>query len=423
MFGIKRKLGTTKASLMKIAPLKLDAKKKPAAAGGGDKRVYVLPKARFIREEILCKDAKDVADMLCVYGVAILPGVVSPKECDAHFDAVARDMETIVPTFKYDTPSTWQNLRRHGHAIHTMLFQNLGVPWLPSIVKIRQNPEFARIFAELWSELDAKNTYRASDMLMSADGIAFHLNRSDFAHGFHREGHDWLHADKAPSDNVTSVQSFLNLCDTRRAAAPSDNVTSSTQSFLDIIRGRADVHRNGCLEVILRSHNFRKEFGERFPSRKDVGFNLIENQEQLDFFLVEKKCEMAFVDAKKGDIVFWGSATWHQGKAAEKQPHSDVIAPAVFKRLAVYVSMQPRSYATPKDIEKKRKAFEELRATHHPAARHVELFPLLPRTYGQPLVAQPLAAHPELDEQGRRQWAITHGPPPPSSFFNKKQKK
>jgi hypothetical protein len=139
---------------------------------------------------------------------------------------------------------------------------------------------------------------------------------------------------------------------------------------------------------------------------KDVGFNLIQNQQQLDFFLVEKKCEMAFINAKKGDLVFWSSATVHQGKGAERQAHSDMFAPAVFKRLAVYISMQPLEYATVKDIAKKRKAFEELRATHHPASRHVELFPFLPRMYGQEMVATPLISPPLLNEQGMRQWAL-----------------
>jgi len=230
-FSNKRKLGDNISISSSNLKKKNAVKKAPFLPTAVEKeaRSYVLPKGRFIRSEILCKDAKDVADNLRTFGVAILPNVISPNDCDAHFEAVMRDMEKIVPTFKYADPRTWHNLRRHGHALHTMLFQHMGVAWMQSVVNIRQKKEFAEIFAQIWTEFDVKRKlpYRAQDMLMSADGIAVHLNRSDFTHGFHREGHDWLHADKAPSDNVTSVQSFINFCDTRSA----------------------DVNRNGCLEV------------------------------------------------------------------------------------------------------------------------------------------------------------------------------
>lgn len=357
-------------------------------------RSYALPRGRWIRDEILCKDAAGVAHTLGKYGVAIMPGVVSRSQCETDFDAVMRDLEKIVPTFKYADSRTWPNLRRDGHALHTMLFQHLGIAWAQSVVNIRQNPKLSQIFAELWTELDRKRVaekgpYRPEDMLASSDGIAALLNKSDYPYGWYKDGSDWLHCDRSHRSNVTSVQAFVNFCDTRSA----------------------DVRRNACFEALLGSHQYRKEFIERFPDIPDVEFNLLQTQAHLDFYIVEKKCEVVFVDAKAGDMVFFTSSIVHQGKPAERQPNSDVFAPAVFRRLVVYISMQPRFYATPKDIEKKRKAFDELRGTRHCAARGVELFSYLPRMYSrqQELAAKPLEEHPILNNVGKRQWALeTH---------------
>jgi hypothetical protein len=61
----------------------------------------------------------------------------------------------------------------------------------------------------------------------------------------------------------------------------------------------------------------------------------------------------------------------------------------------------PRSLATKKNLEKKIKAFEEMRMTTHWPC-DVKLFAKTPRTYGQPIENIVSLERPEIYALGRR---------------------
>ena len=105
-----------------------------------------------------------------------------------------------------------------------------------------------------------------------------------------------------------------------------------------------------------------------------------------------------------GDLYLWSSKTVHSGRPPLRQTAS----PEVFLRGVVYVSMQPKRFATPADIKRKLKAYNELRTTSHNAARGVTLFPQHPRTYGSAIdtVVRPITARPALSPLGRSLFAV-----------------
>jgi hypothetical protein len=120
---------------------------------------------------------------------------------------------------------------------------------------------------------------------------------------------------------------------------------------------------------------------------------------QVDFFVKEKGCEHVCVAAQPGDLVLWDSRLIHCGRAATR----DATA---LMRMVVYVSMQPREWATPRDLELKRRAYAQLRSTSHNAAKGIELFPVFPRVRcaaddERKRASRPVNVHPRLTALGR----------------------
>ena len=395
--GLKQK--TTKATLMKVckhSPVPKDVEPKPKKVDKKkevpEKESYKVPRGQPAREQLLCKNGAEAVEKLRKFGVAILPGFLTPPQCATAFQAVMRDLEQLIPTFKYADTKTWPNLRRDGKALHTMLIQNWGVAWMQSMVDIRQDPRITDFFAEVFSAYNPKRTaaqgpFKREDMLMSSDALSLHLNVSSCPHGWHRPGHHWLHTDKASNDFTTYVQGFISLTDFRTKG----------------------ISRGSCLHVFLYSQLYTttEEYLKRFPWTAGAQFNLIRTQAQIDYLLA-KGCEVAFIDARKGDMVIFLSQTVHEALPAERPPHCDTEEAVRCERLVIYVACQPIQMATCKDLKRKLDAYEKLSTTGHQAAVNVKTFAQCPRTYGKEdaFVVKPVAKHPTLNEQGRRQWGI-----------------
>ena len=71
------------------------------------------------------------------------------------------------------------------------------------------------------------------------------------------------------------------------------------------------------------------------------------------------------MQAPAGSLVLWDSRVVHQG----------LVPARGNQRIAVYVSYQPRGYATEADLARKRKCFDAYRMTTHAAAEGVQMFP------------------------------------------------
>jgi len=100
-------------------------------------------------------------------------------------------------------------------------------------------------------------------------------------------------------------------------------------------------------------------------------------------------------DYFNGSMVLWDSRIIHQGKEPEKTREHENF------RIVVCVCMMPRNTSNDKSLEKKKKAFNELRTTSH-WANNPKLFLKTPRTYGGDLPEFNQIHPPQLTDIGRR---------------------
>jgi len=306
----------------------------------GTKGSYVLPSPpTYARERYLASDASQAFEKLKEYGIAVIPNIIPEDLIRQTKKGVFSGLEEAFPGFCRDDKSTWRLIRDHG-AKHAQLIQEYGLGWMEPVVNLRQHPRIAQTFAELWSA-QMQTKVGPHDLFSSADGLSVYLNTEDSRGGFNRpKTGAWLHWDRRPDDPVWSVQGFVNVYKTCEGGA----------SF----------------QCLTRSHGLQHAFVERFPETKDKRFHLLANQEQADFYLL-RGCKHVCIAAMPADLVLWDSRLIHCGKAAEKTARR-------LKRMVIYVSMQPKRFASKKDVELKKRAFKQLRSTSHNAAAGVQLF-------------------------------------------------
>ena len=355
-------------------------KAKPAAATAapakGGYSMEAWP-ASYERERFLARDAAEASRLLRDTGIAVVPGLLDAAETARALDGLYGALEEAFPLFRRDRPDTWRQLRDNG-AKHAMLLQTHGLGWCQAAVDVRQSPAMAQFWADLWTQrllgrAEEEPPVEPSELLSSSDGVSVYLNRPEERGGFHRPGHDWLHWDRRPGDRMPSVQGFVNLLPTASAGA-------------------------AAFEALAGSHRRQKAFVEAFPEAADKRFFLLQTQAQADFYA--RTCEHVCIAAAPGDLVLWDSRLIHCGRAALRG------AQAPLERAVIYVSMQPRVLATPRDLELKRRAFARLLSTSHNAAAGVELFPKYPRVRcprDQELhdLSRPVARAPALTPLGR----------------------
>jgi hypothetical protein len=211
---------------------------------------------------------------------------------------------------------------------------------------------------------------KATEMYSSCDGVSVYLKDGNEPGmgGYHREGYEWLHYDRAPNDrHMWSVQGFVNLLPTERGS-----------------NGAA------AFQCLVRSHRHQQAFAERFAGAvdRDARFRTLQSQREVDFFMHECDAQpLVCVRADVGDLVLWDSRLVHSGRAATPSAVSR-------GRTVVYVAMQPKWLATERDVKRKVLAFKTLRTTSHNAAAGVKLFGRLPQPFGRRMVLRNKASHP-----------------------------
>ena len=350
---------------------------------------YVSEDPTYARKAFIAVNSSEMKAKLDEYGVCVIPRLFTEEEVDKHRTLIIKDLEKHIRGFKYDDPKTWPILHDKAKGTHRLIIQNHGFGWLPSVVNARVDPKIVDVFLSLWKQVD-KRQFCEKDLLSSSDalGICLMPSRSDqpitcngkvSLAGYHRCGHDWLHWDQKPSDQVPSFQSFINLF----------NVTKEVGSTLSCLVG---------------SHKHQEAFYKKFGM--DDRFGMLKTQEEYDFYVKEKGCEHGGIRAEEGDRVIWNSKTIHQGRSpVYKEDFGGVI-----KRLVVYSSLQPRYYATSKDLKRKKAAWEKLTTTTHNAAGGVELFNKKPRIWskddGEKELAVPVTNHPMLDQRQKLLYGI-----------------
>lgn len=310
-------------------------------------------------------------DTLATYGVAIVPSVLSEKECldfeQGMWDTLATISSTWPMPISKDNTDSWKGFL-DLFPMHSMLVQHYSLGHAEFVWALRQNPKVLDLFSNLWR-------VKPQDLLVSFDGLSMHMPPESLNNRGSYKANTWYHTDqrfkKEGKEAAACIQSWTTALEVR----PGD----------------------ATLTVLLGSHRFHSEFATRFghQDHKDDWFKL-GTQKELDFFVLEKECRPISISCPAGSMVFWDSKTMHAGQES-------LLSRAVPNfRMAVYLCYLPRSLATTAALTKKQKAFNEMRMTSHWPHKPI-LFGKAPRTYGKELpVVTPLAKPTNVSEIGKR---------------------
>lgn len=152
-------------------------------------------------------DREGVHDMLLCHGVAVIPGVMSEKECaDASLNLWG-EFETVfqaypTPLSRRD-PSTWKQCLLSLRPHHRMLFQSV-ICHSQTVWDVRQNYEIFKIFQSIY---DCK-----CRMLVSFDGLSFLPAPERGGYGFSDGEQRWFHVDQSlKTHGFKCVQGFVTL--------------------------------------------------------------------------------------------------------------------------------------------------------------------------------------------------------------------
>lgn len=307
----------------------------------------------------ICK-VSGVKETLQKFGVAIVPNILNDQECDALMSGMWSYFEHITQSWAKPINRNDKNTWREFYdlfPIHSMLFQYFNIGHAQAIWDIRQNPNIINVFAEIW------NTH---DLLVSFDGASFAPPHETTKRGIFKKA--WLHTDQSYTRNeFECVQGWV----TALPVNPGD----ATLGFLE------------------GSHRLHKEVGQKFGIVDNGDWYKLTEEQQA--WYIEQGCHFQRIECPKGSLVLWDSRTIHCGVEAVKNRETPNF------RCVAYVCYMPKIMCSEKNLQKKIKAFQELRMTTHWPCK-VKLFGKQPRTYGneiQPIT--PIAA-PVLNDVGRK---------------------
>jgi len=297
------------------------------------------------------------------YGVAIIPNVLNDDEIKQMNDGMWDYLEYV--SQKFDKPilranrKSWINYLKMFPK-HSMLLQQFGVGHTQYIWDLRQNENIVEIFSRLWD-------VPKEDLLVSFDGASFHFPPEDTNRGWYRQ--TWYHTD----------QSYLR---------PEFECVQSWITGLDVEEGDA------TLAFMEGSNKYHDEFRQKFGITDRSDWFRLEESEQKAFY-DEKGCIDKKIHCPAGSMVFWDSRTIHCGTEPMKTRKNKNL------RNVAYICMTPRNRASESMLNKKRKAFKDLRMTSH-WPHKPKLFPKNPRTYGNPLPNITEVKEPKLTDLGYR---------------------
>jgi len=280
------------------------------------------------------------------FGVAIIPNLLNDEECETILNGIWDFFEHITQVWTIPINRNYENSWKEFYKLfpmHSMLIQHWGIGHAQISWDLRQNDKILEIFAYFWK--CTKN-----DLLVSFDGLSFNPPPEVTKRGWNKDN-TWYHTDQTYTMNeFKCIQSWITGLDV--------NDGDATLSFME------------------SSNKYHKELAEQYKiTDKKNWYKLNKHQEQ---FYLEKGCLYKKIKCPKGSLVCWDSRTIHCGSEALKTRDRPNF------RAIIYLCYMPRSLCTKTNLNKKQKAFNELRTTSHWPCNPI-LFGKNPRTYGKEL--------------------------------------
>jgi hypothetical protein len=289
-------------------------------------------------EKYLC-DKENVKSMIEKYGVAITP-ILNDEECS---DMIKHKWELLeYLTSNFETPINRDDKATYSqiselYPNHKMLIQLWKVGHSQLAWNVRQNPKVKEVFKNIW---------QTDDLITSFDGVSIYIFNKPS-----RESKSWFHVDQSYTRNsFECIQGWVNAYDTNEGDA--------------------------TLVILENSNNYHADFQKEFDISDKKDWFKLQNKEQLDFY-INKDCKIKYIKCPKGHGVFWDSRTVHYGNPVQKSAPDDFNY-----RCVVYICMTPRSLASKKDLEKRKKIYDDLRMSSH-WPHKPKMFPKQPQTYGK----------------------------------------
>jgi len=359
-------------------------------------------------KEFYCEE-KDVLSYIKEKGVAVIKDVLSKEEIMEARKGLWNTLEHLTDTsyfpqtFKFDDKKTWGSFLKLN-PLHGMLVQYYSIGHSQFVWDIRQNPKVVKIFSKIWNTSPDK-------LLVSFDGLSCHLS-PEITGKHYFKGKMWEHVDQSYiNSDFTCVQGMITLWDCNEGDATLYAREGSNKLHAEF--GRTFVKPFTSLYPEKNKALLQKIKQNKKDGKEELNINLkdelkllkkkmttfksdwyrIKDEKQREFY---KDCPVVCVKASAGSLIMWDSRTLHQGVECQKNRKQANI------RGVVYVCYTPRSRATNRNLQKKIKAFNEMRLTTHWPAK-VKLFPKKPRIYpGQIFpVVKPLPP-PKLTELGKK---------------------
>ena len=297
-----------------------------------------MSKTIYEYEKYLC-NKETIKKTIDEYGVAICP-ILDKNECKEMINNKWEILEYL--TSNLEKPINRNDKTSYSEIKelfpnHKMLIQNWEIGHSKLVWEVRQNLKVKEVFSKIWN---------TEDLIVSFDGVSIYILDKP-----KREQNSWFHVDQSYTrNNFECIQSWINAYDT--------NIGDAT------------------LVVLENSHKYHEKFKNEFNITDKKDWFKLENKEQYDFY-INNNCIEKKIMCPAGYGVFWDSRTVHYGSPVSKESSENYNY-----RCAVYICMTPRNKASIKDLEKRKKYFNELRMTTH-WPHKVKLFPKNPRTYGK----------------------------------------
>lgn len=251
-----------------------------------------------------------------VKGYCIIPGILSHKQCDNYIGQMWDWLEQLGTGIDRNNKYTWND--NNWPYYDKGIIQNYRVGHAQFLWDLRCEQNIIDVYSSIWE---------TDELLVSFDGM--NVTRPTNITG-QLEKKYWWHTDQSfLKTGRQCIQGFINLEKSQKGDA--------------------------CFCAIEGSHNYHEEL---FKTQNIEPLNLDWyelDQNEINWYLKEKKLKQAKVYPPKGSLVLWDSRTIHCNYPSITDNF----------RYVAYISMTPADKIDSFNLRNKRKAFYDLQTTTH----------------------------------------------------------